>query len=370
MSVQPAVGSWLTEAYDYEPPRRGQMRRGIILKLEAQGIIVDIGLKRDGFIPRTDVEQLEEETFSTLKPGQEVETRILRPQDQDGIHILSLYQARVEQEWIKAREMWESGEIFSGQVVGCNRGGLLVKFGHLQAFVPASHVSTWPRGKSASGPDQARFVEQIGQELPLKIIEVNRDKKRLILSERLASGEVRREEAEKLWSELVEGEVRRGKVCHLTNFGAFIDLGGMDGLIHISELAWTTVRHPGDVVQVGDEIDVYVLKLDLERKRISLSLKRLQPNPWVSAYKNYAADQLVTGTVTNVVDFGAFVALEGGLEGLIHVSELADPPPEQPRDLVKPGDRLVVRILNIDVFRQRLALSLKSAPEATEPVSQ
>jgi small subunit ribosomal protein S1 len=204
------------------------------------------------------------------------------------------------------------------------------------------------------------------------VVFVDQDKGQLVFSERQAIQHIRRQNMERLLNELVEGETRRGTVRQIHGFGAFVDLGGANGLIHKSELAWQRVRHPDEILQVGDEIDVYILHLDHKRKRIGLSLKRLQPNPWNIVQETYTVDQLVKGTVTNVVDFGAFVALDVGVDGLVHISELADPQPQAPQELVQSGDELVLRILSIDPVRQRMGLSLKkvSAPEREEWLAQ
>jgi small subunit ribosomal protein S1 len=359
MSAADLEEGWLTEAYDYQRPRRGQIRKGVVLQLEELGAIIDVGLKRDGFVPWQDIERLGKEAASQLKPGQEVLVRILRPRDRDDRLILSLYQARLEKDWTEAQKLLESGKVWQGQVSGYNRGGVLVEYGHIRAFVPASHLSTLKSRGLAPEQRRAQFEAYVGQELPLKVIEVDRDRRRLILSERLAERQLRRQNMERLLDILLEGQVVQGTVRRLCDFGAFVDLGGADGLIHLSELAWRRVRHPSEVVQVGDEIEVYILRLDYKRKRISLSLKRLQPSPWELVDEIYTQGQLVSGTVTNVVGFGAFVLLDIGVEGLVHVSELADPPPSDPREVVQQGDELVLRILRIDAFRHRISLSLK-----------
>jgi small subunit ribosomal protein S1 len=265
----------------------------------------------------------------------------------------------MEKDWTKAQEFLESGQVWEGQVSGSNRGGLLVRFGHIRGFVPASHL--WGLDSPHLPPDQrqAKLQAYARQKLPLKVIEVDRDRRRLILSERLARRQLRQQTMERLLDELLEGQVVRGTVTRLVNFGAFVDLGGADGLTHVSELAWWRVRHPKEVVQVGDEVDVYILRLDHQRKRISLSLKRLQPSPWDLIDETYTQGQLVSGVVKNVVEFGAFVVLDIGVEGLVHVSELADPPPSDPRQVVQQGDELVLRILRVDSFHHRLSLSLK-----------
>ena len=363
MLAEDAMERWLTEEYVYKRPRPGDIRQGEILKVDDRGYVVDLGLKRDGFIPRTDVELLGEETSSSLKPGQEVKARVVRLEDAEGNLLLSMYQARFEKDWSRARELLESGEVWRGEVVDYNRGGLVVQFENLHGFVPGSHI--WKKlGKNVSADQrEEKFEVYVGKELSLKVIEVNRDRRRLVLSERLAQQQIRESSRERLMNELVEGQVVPGIVSGLRPFGAFVDLGGADGLIHISELAWRRVRHPDEVLQVGDDIVVYVLGLDHERTRISLSLKRLQPDPWTLVDETYTVDQLVSGTVTNVVDFGAFVALDLGVEGLVHADDLADPPPSDPRELVKRGDELELRIVRIDSFRERIGLSLKQVSE-------
>jgi len=372
MPSEHSTEEWLTEPYDYQRPRRGQIRKGIILRLEEEGVIIDVGLKRDGFVSHKDIARLGKEAASQLEPGQEVITRIVRPRDREGNLILSLYQARQEKDWAEAQELLERGQIFQGKVTGSNRGGLLVEFGHIQGFVPASHLQGLQSQRLPAAKRLSRLKTYIGQELSLKVIEVDRNRRRLILSERQARRQLRRQNMKRLLNELVEGQVTQGTVSRLCDFGAFVDLGGADGLIHLSELAWRHVRHPSEVVQVGDEIEMYVLRLDRERQRIGLSLKRLQPSPWDLAEEAYGPGQLVSGVVTNVVNFGAFVLLDTGVEGLVHVSELAHTPPSDPHEIVQRGDELVLRVLRVDAFRQRISLSLKrvSAQERDEWLMQ
>jgi small subunit ribosomal protein S1 len=344
---------WLTETYAYERPRRGETRTGVLLELDDRhGAIVDVGLKHDGLVPAEDIGRLNEEEFAKLQPGQEVEARVVRPKDQEDRLILSLHQVSADKDWARAEELHDQQEIYRGEVVGYNRGGVLVQFGHLQGFVPRSHLDS-----------RQGLKEIIGQEIPLMVLEVDHDQHNLVFSERLAIQQLRHQNQARLMDELAAGQVCRGTVRHLTNFGAFIDLGGADGLVHISELAWEHVNHPREVLQVGDEIDVEVIDLDHDRERISLSLKRLQPNPWDQVQMIYTAGQLVSGTVTKVVDFGAFVLLEVGVEGLLHVSEIADPTPDHPREFLQQGDELVLRILKIEPARQRISLSLKDVTE-------
>jgi small subunit ribosomal protein S1 len=260
--VTEEIGDWLIEAYDYERPRRGQVRQGMILRVEEQGLTVDVGLKRDGFVPQTDVERLDKDAAARLEAGQEVVAFVVRPEDRNGNLILSLHQAQIEQDWTRGQELLESGEIWRGKITGYNRGGLTLKFGRIYAFVPGSHI--WALNNRHLSPDQraSKFQAYVGQELPLKVIEVDRKKRRLILSERLAQQKLRRRHRERLLKELEEGQVCQGVVTKLCDFGAFVDLGGADGLIHFSELAWRRVQHPSEVLQVDDEVEVYVLRLD------------------------------------------------------------------------------------------------------------
>jgi small subunit ribosomal protein S1 len=354
---------WLTEEYDYERPKRGQVREGVIVKIEQDGITVDVGLKRDGFVPDTDLERFDEDITSELEAGQSVEARVVRPAQREDQIILSMYQARLRRDWRRADELLDSGEIIRSEVIDFNKGGLIVKFGGLRGFVPGSHL--WDRGRRHSSREEREelFAEYVGQELPLKVIEVNRDKRRLVLSERRARREKRKRRREDLLEELMEGQVVEGIVRRLAKFGAFVDLGGADGLVHVSELAWQYVDHPSEVLDVGDKVKVYILKLDHERNRIALSLKRLQPHPWELVDQTYSEGQIVSGKVTGVADFGAFVSLDVGVEGLVHISELGEPAPQRPEDVVKPGDELVLRILEIDSYRHRIGLSLKEVTQ-------
>jgi small subunit ribosomal protein S1 len=358
--AEETIEGWLTDSYDYETPRRGQLREGTILHVGTRGLTVDVGLKQEGFVPRRDVERLDDTVATQLEAGQEVTTYVVNPENRDGELILSLTKAEREQDWVRAEELLESGELWKGEVTGYNKGGITVELGRLRGFVPGSHL--WARNKRrASTKDREEmFREYVGKELQLKVIEVNRNRRRLILSERLAQKIVREQERDRLMRELIEGDVVEGTVTSLRDFGAFVDLGGADGLIHISELAWRQVRHPKDVLQVGDVVQVYVLRLDFERKRIGLSLKRLLPDPWSSVEQELSTSQLVAGTVTGIKDFGAFVALDVGVDGLVHVSELADPQPEHPGDVVRLDDELVLRVLRIEPSRRRIGLSLKS----------
>jgi small subunit ribosomal protein S1 len=351
------------EDWDYQRPRRGQVRTGIILAIEEQEIIVDVGAKRDGIVPYADIQRMGPEAIAALSLGDELPVYILRPEDRDGNLLVSLFMARQEKAWVRARALADSGESWEGEVIGYNKGGLVVPLDDIRGFVPASQVPGFPRGLGQEERLE-RLAEKVGEILRVKVIEINRRKRRLILSATAAQREWRKVHRERLLSELRDGEVRKGRVSSLCSFGAFVDLGGADGLIHLSELSWKRVRHPREVVAVGDEVEVFVLRLDHERQRIGLSLKRLQPEPWTLVEERYELGQLIEGTVTNVVDFGAFVEIEEGVEGLVHVSELTDGSISHPREVVKKDDLLLLRIIRIDIRRKRLGLSLKRVLES------
>lgn len=351
----------LTEEYDYHRPKRGDVFEGVVLSVEPDEVIVDIGVKRDAIISKRDLSLLAEEEIAQINVGDEVPVYVLRPRSQDGELIGSLNLALMERDWQRAQEMLDNGEVFEGKVSDYNKGGLLVPFGRIRGFVPASHI---PRRyyRQPNRGQQARLSSLVGETLPLRIIEINRRRRRLILSVRAAERKWRRQRKEQLLEELQVGEVRHGVVSHLCDFGAFVDLGGADGLIHISELSWDHVRHPSEVLEEGQEVDVYVLPLDKERGRIGLSLKRLKPDPWETIQERYFPGQIVQGRVTNVVDFGAFVRLEPGVEGLLHVSELSEDYNDRPKEIIHCGDILNVQIINLEPHRRRISLSLRRVP--------
>jgi len=360
---EPEVRGMAGEDWDYQQPKKGEVRSGVILAIGEQEIIVDVGAKRDGIVPFADMQRMGAEGLASLTVGERVPVYVLRPEDQDGNLLVSLFLARQMEAWTQAQQLADSGEVWQGQVIGYNKGGLVVPIGDIRGFVPASQVPGFPLGLDQD-ERLTRLSTLVGQALQVKVIEINRRKRRLILSATEGEKQWRDQQREKLLSELREGEVREGVVTSLSSFGAFVDIGGADGLVHLSELSWRRVRHPKEVIKVGDQVEVYVLHLDRENKRIGLSLKRLQPEPWALVEDKYELGQLVEGLITNVVDFGAFAEIEQGVEGLIHVSELSEAPITHPRDVVKRGDLLLLRIIRIDTRRKRLGLSLKRVLES------
>ncbi|MCI0395369.1 MAG: S1 RNA-binding domain-containing protein [Chloroflexi bacterium] len=348
----------LLEEHDYDMPEVGDIRTGVIVAISPQGIIIDLGLKRDGLVPPTDLQELSEEEREALKVNDEIPVYILETNEPDRL-LVSIHRARVNQDWIRAEEMMASGEVFEAPVIGYNRGGIIVPFGNLRGFVPASHLVELRRGMDDRQRQQL-MSKLRNQVIPLKVIEVDRRRRRLVMSQRDAQKEWQEARKEELIHQLKEGDVVKGKISGLRSFGAFVNLGGADGLIHISELAWHRVDHPREVVKVGDEIEVYVLGLDKEAQRIALSRKKLLPNPWDLAMQKYAVNDLVEGKITRIVDYGAFVEIEPGVEGLLHLSQLSAGSVQDPREVIKEGETHLLRIVSISRERQRIGLSLKN----------
>lgn len=347
--------------YGLQQPQRGDIRIGTVVWVRPNEIIIDLGIKREGVVNARDLERLTPEEISAITVGSEIPVYVVRPEDPDGNLIVSIYQAQLELAWQQAKQHQVERKVFEEHVSGYNKGGLVVPFGKLRGFVPASQVVGIPRQLTDEEKVQ-RLSQQVGRHIAVQIIEVDRKRKRLVMSEVAAQRGWRELQRQRLLAELTEGQVIRGVVRSLATFGAFVDLGGVDGLIHISELSWLPVRHPSQVLKVGDEIDVYVLRLDREQGKIGLSLKRLQPDPWSLVDTMYSVGQHVAGVVTNVADFGAFVRLESGVEGLIHISELCDHEVQHPSQVVTRGRRYLLEIIKIDPERQRIGLSLRRVP--------
>ena len=344
---------------DYKRPQRGDVLEATILDVGENDIVVGLGGKRDGIILPKDLDLLDEAYREGLEVGDRVPVAVMKTWGRrDGI-VVSLNRGLQQQDWLRAKELLESGDVIEAEVTGQNRGGILVSFGGLQGFVPNSHLTEVPRGVRGQRLREAKEA-LLGQTLSLTVIEVNQRRRRLVLSERAA----KRRKREELVETLTEGDVRTGVVRNLVDFGAFVDLGGVDGLIHISELDWRHVNHPSEVLNVGDEVEVYVLSVDRERERIGLSRKRMLPDPWPQVVEELDSGDVVEGTVTGVLDFGAFVDIGQGIEGLVHVSEM--PQGKDTRAELKPGQQVEVFILGIDERQHQIALSLSRAESAQE----
>jgi small subunit ribosomal protein S1 len=347
----------LVEDYDYESPKRGQILEGQIIRIDEDAILVGVGLKRDAIIPGKDLNNVDDKILENLSPGDKIIVSVLRPPVGDQDLLVSLQKGIEYESWQKAEQYLETGEMLELEVVGHNRGGLLVTFESLRGFLPYSQVPELRRIRDRQRAEKIKR-EMVGTELPVKVIEVNRKRRRLIFSARAAQEE-RREQRLK---ELEVGQIIHGPVVNIVKFGVFVDLDGVDGLVHISKLDWQRVNHPSDLFKVGDEIEVKVIDVDVERERVSLDRKSLQPSPWDNFEQNHSPGETLEGRVTNVLDFGAFVELEEGVEGLVHVSEIGYSSTGRPQDVVRPGDRVLVRILDIDTDRERISLSMRQVP--------
>lgn len=338
--------------------RRGDIIDGKVMSKTEDGLLVNIGYKSEGLVPAREMRTLDPETIAKIDIGDEIIAFVIMTEGSEGSAVLSIDRARGEQGWRILEKAMEANETVKGRIVGSNRGGAVVESEGVQGFIPLSQLVGPARDLYVPG-GEAPKEGFVGMSVEFKIIELNRRRNRAIFSERAAMQAWKQVQKMKLVQELQEGEIRRGRVAGISNFGAFVDLGGADGLIHISELSWEPVKSPEEVVKVGQEIDVFVLKIDRENLKIALSLRRLQPEPWEDIQKKYVVGQLVKGTVTKLANFGAFARLEGGIEGLVHISELSHSVIKHPKEVVQEGQELELKIIRIEPERRRLGLSLK-----------
>ncbi len=343
--------------------RRGEIVEGMVMGASPDGLIVDVGTKTEAVIPQGEMLSLGVDGAAKLKAGDTVKVMVLQPSSSEGHAIVSLDRARGEEGWDTLAAKHESGEIFEAQVTGHNRGGILVNVDGVNAFIPLSQVDSVRR----DDPDAVnQLADLVGKGILLKVIELNRKRNRVILSERAAMAEIRKEQKDKVLDDLEEGSIRTGRVSSITDFGVFIDLGGADGLAHMTELTWERGKKARDLYNVGDEVQAYILKVDRENKKISLSLKRAQPEKWDSTVDRFVIGQILIGRVTKLMQFGAFVRLDGPVEGLIHISELSNRRIQHPKDVVKEGDVVPVKLVRIEKDRHRLGLSLRQARNDAE----
>ncbi len=364
------LAQWLKlEAYDYVPVRRGDLRKGTIMAIGQDGIVVDIGSKQDALIPQHDLESVPDEVRQSLDVGVKVHVLVHRIAE-DGIVIVSLSEALQESDWLRAVTLLESGDLVEGSVIGVNRGGVMVQFGRLTAFVPASHL-TPPISNRDSSKRMEKMEAMIGQTVILKVVEVNRRRHRLICSQREAKETLRQRALDRLVGSLHVGDRVQGKVHTITSFGVFVELGGADGLVHITEMSWRPLRSPRELVNVGDVVEAMVIRVDREKKQIALSIKQLEPNPWEGIDDRYRPGDVIQAIITNVLKFGAFARLEDGIEGLIHISQLSSEPIQSPEEVVHVGDMVNVRVLEVSEAKRRISLSLKQAPQVEKaPVDE
>ena len=330
----------------------GDLVNGTIVKIERDEVLVDIGFKSEGVIPARELSiRKDADPADLVQVGDEIEALVLQKEDKDGRLILSKKRAEYERSWIAVEEKFKAGEPVTGEVIEVVKGGLIIDIG-LRGFLPASLV------------DLRRVKDldmYLNTEIEARIIEMDRNRNNVVLSRRVLLEEGRKNERAEILAKLTKGMRLKGTVSSIVDFGAFVDLGGIDGLVHISELSWNHVNHPSEVVKVGQEVEVEVLDVDLNRERISLGLKQTQPDPWIKLVEAYPVGTIVDGTVTKIVPFGAFVQLGEATEGLVHISEMAPRHIETPAQVVKVGDVVKVKVMEINPERRRISLSMKAA---------
>ncbi len=345
-------------------PKQGEIRMGTIATIGENEILVSVGTKSEGVISGRELEQIPAEERAAFSVGAEIPVYVLTPEDANGNVVLSYLRAREEKDWEEAEELLSSAGTFESKIIGFNKGGLLVPLGRLRGFVPASQISLVRRSAlSGDTPDQ-RWGKMVGESIRVRVIEVDRERRRLILSERAALQETRETLKDRLLEELKEGDVRKGRVTSVADFGAFVNIDGADGLVHLSEISWERIQHPNEVLKVGQEVDVKVISIDQERKRIGLSIRQLQPDPWLKRVEHIKEGQLIDAKVTHLTKFGAFARLDDDLEGLIHISELSEHRIAHPKEVVKEGDEVRLRVIKIDPERRRIGLSLRKVDSA------
>ena len=347
------------EGINIECPRAGEIRTGVIASITPGQILVSVGTKSEGVISGKEYELIPPEELSGLVVGQEIPVYVLDPEDQNGNVVLSYIRAREEVSWKQVEEMQQNRVSTHSTIIGYNKGGLIVPVGGLRGFVPASQISLTRRSRLTGDTPEQLWSQMIGEEIDVAIIEVDRERRRLILSERAASTETRESLKERVIDELQEGEVRTGRVTSLADFGAFVNISGADGLVHLSEISWDRIQHPGEVLKVGQEVKVKVISVDREKKRIGLSIRQLQEDPWIHRSAQFQVGQLVEGTITRLTKFGAFARIADDMEGLIHISEISEKRIEHPKEVLKEGDVVTLRVIKIDTENHRIGLSLR-----------
>ncbi|MBN8582488.1 MAG: S1 RNA-binding domain-containing protein [Anaerolineae bacterium] len=353
-----------SESFGIDLPKAGEIRKGTIASISQNQILISIGAKSEGVVAGKELEQLTEEERSALQVGQELDVFVIIPEDNNGNVVLSLKRAFEQIAWENVEKMITDETVFDTKIIGFNKGGIIAAIGALRGFIPSSQISAARRAQSTGDKPEQRYQKMVGQPISVRIVEVDRERRRLILSERAASTESRSELKERVISELEEGKTYTGRVTSLADFGAFVNINGADGLVHLSEISWDHVTHPKEVLEVGQEVNVKVINIDREKRRIGLSIRALQDDPWRDRMEKFSVGQLVEGAITRLTKFGAFARLEGDIEGLIHISELSENRVEHPKEVLHEGDVKTLRIIRIDPDQHRIGLSLRKVDSA------
>ena len=348
-----------SEGVNIDFPRQGEIRQGIIASISKGQILVSVGTKSEGVITGKELEAIPAEELKGLEVGKEISVYIINPEDSNGNLVLSYMQAREEENWKKAEELMANKTPFESKVVHYNKGGLIVALDGLRGFVPASQISMSRKAAMTGDTPEQRYGKMVGQPITCCVMEVDRERSRLIFSERAASNETRETVKERIIENLQEGEVRKGRVTSLADFGAFVNINGADGLVHLSEVSWDHIKNPAEVLKVGDEVMVKVISVDKDKKRIGLSIRQTQDDPWTDRIAKYHIGDLLNAEITRPTKFGAFAKIEDDLEGLIHISEISEKRIEHAKEVLKEGDNVTVRVIKIDPEAHRIGLSIR-----------
>jgi small subunit ribosomal protein S1 len=348
------------------PFRQRDVIEGTVIETSPTEVLVQLTDELVGVVASRELERMDRAALEALKIGSPVHAYVLKMKGQDGRPVLSLARAEEENNWRLAEQHYQNKDVYFSKVAGYNKGGLIVRFGKVRGFVPASQISRERQQRASGNSPEERWGHMVGEDIAVKVVEIDRARNRLILSERAAAREWREKQKSRLLEDLTVGEVRTGRVISVADFGAFVDLGGADGLVHLTEITWQHITHPREVLEVGQEVEVQVINIDRENKRIGLSMKRQEDDPWLRVVKQYEIGQLVQATVTKLTKFGAFARLVDApeIEGLIHISELADYRVSHPREVVLVGDVVTLRIIKINIDQRRLGLSLRQVDSA------
>jgi len=335
----------------------GDVVKGRVVKIDKDEVLVDVGFKSEGVIPLSELSiRNDVKPGDILKVDDEIEIMVLQKEDQDGRLILSKKRAEVEQNFDRIEKIYQNGDAIEGEIIECVKGGLIVDIG-LRGFLPASLIDV----------RKTRDLQSyIGEKCVCKIIEVDRNRNNVVLSRKVIIEDERKEQRKEILGKMEVGQIRKGVITSIADFGAFVDVDGIDGLVHISELSWNHVKHPSEVVSINQEVDVEILDIDYEKQRLSLGLKQTQKDPWLEKIKKYSVKEVLKGKVTRIVKFGLFVQIDEDLEGLVHISELSDEPVRKPSDVAKIGDEIVVRIIDIDLEKRRMAFSIRQIENPVE----
>lgn len=340
-------------------PRKGETRQGVIASITQDQILVNVGTKSEGIISGKELESIPKAERDKLSVDQEISVYILDPEDSSGNLVLSYMRAREEESWKKAEELLTSKKSFDSKITGYNKGGLIVDLETIRGFIPASQISLSRRAAMTGDTPEQRWSKMIDEPVKVCVIEVDRERRRLIFSERAASNETRETLKERVIDSLNEGDIRSGRVTSLADFGAFINISGADGLVHLSEISWDHIKHPNEALEIGQEVKVKVISVDKEKKRIGLSIRQTQEDPWADRVAKYQVGQLVEGTITRLTKFGAFAKLDDEIEGLIHISEISEKRIDHAKEVLKEGEKVTLRVIKIDPANHRIGLSVR-----------